>query len=127
MSNNKILVVEDDSATRRLIGEILRPMSADLEFAIDGAAALASLGESLPDLVLLDIALPKIDGWEVLTALRDGTFATEVPVIVVTAHGQGTVAERALLGGADRFFEKPFLPPELASAVEELLQATSSG
>ena len=124
MSRHRILIVDDDSATRRLIGQILRPLDSDLEFAIDGVAALDRVSESRPDLILLDIALPRIDGWRVLDTLRQGHPATQVPIIVITAHGQGTVAERALRGGADRFFEKPFLPDELAAAVVEVLLQT---
>lgn len=122
MSSKRVLVVEDDLATSRLIGEILRPSRAELEFVEDGVDALASLVKSAPDLIILDIALPRVDGWHVLDALRQGRLLTgDVPVIVITAHGQGMAAERALDGGANRFFEKPFIPAELALAVEELL------
>lgn len=122
MSRPTILIVDDDSATRRLLGEILRSYDAELEYAHDGADALACVGESVPDLILLDIALPRIDGWQVLDALRRDSAASRVPVIVITAHGQGTAAERALRAGATSFFEKPFLPSELAEAVDKDLQ-----
>lgn len=124
MSRHRILIVDDDSATRRLIGQILRPLDLDLEFAVDGVAALDHVSDSRPDLILLDIALPRIDGWQVLDTLRQGHPATQVPIIVITAHGQGMAAERALRGGADRFFEKPFLPDDLAAAVAEVLLQT---
>jgi len=124
MSRPTILIVDDDSATRHLIGEILRSHNAELEYANDGADALACVGESVPDLILLDIALPRVDGWQVLDALQRDSATCRVPIIVITAHGQGTAAERALSGGAISFFEKPFLPSELAKAVDKVLQPT---
>ncbi len=120
MNGRRVLVVDDDAGTRRLIGEILRPLVFDVDFAEDGAQALEQVRASVPDLVILDIALPRLTGWQVLAAIRQGR-APRVPVIVITAHGQGMAAERALDGGAHRFFEKPFIPSELAEAVCDLL------
>jgi two-component system copper resistance phosphate regulon response regulator CusR len=125
MAKRKILVVEDDPATCQLIGQILKPVGAEVDFDFDGVDALTSLVRSTPDLIILDIALPRLDGWHVLDALRRRGVATEVPVIVITAHGQGSAADRALTGGADRFFEKPFSPSDLLAAVQELLPADS--
>ncbi len=121
MSRYQVLVVEDDQGSSRLVGEILRPRDVEVEFVGDGVAALESLRGSTPDLVILDIALPRVDGWEVLNTLRQAQ--RDVPVIVITAHGQGSSAERARAGGANRFFEKPFIPAELALAIDELLPA----
>ena len=121
MDRPTALVVEDDPSSSRLVGEILRKGGVDAEFVVDGIDALVSLNDSTPDLVILDIALPRVDGWQVLHALRMGDLAGNIPIIVITAHGQGNSARRALDGGADRFFEKPFMPAELAAAVQELL------
>jgi CheY-like chemotaxis protein len=121
MTKHTVLVVEDDPGASRLVGEILRPLDVNVEFVVDGVDALESLRSSTPDLVILDIALPRVDGWEVLNTLNQAQRG--VPVIVITAHGQGMAAERALDGGAKRFFEKPFIPAELAAAVTELLPA----
>ena len=123
MSRQRILIIEDDAATRHLCGQILKPRGAKLEFAEDGAQALEMLAETRPDLILLDIALPKVDGWQILESVRSNPETVDVPIIVITAHGQGSVAERALRGGANRFFEKPFWPPELSAAVDTLLGA----
>ena len=119
MSNPTILVIEDDPASSQLVIQILKSRNVSVELAVDGVAALESLRASTPDLVILDIALPRVDGWEILNTLSQAQ--RDVPVIVVTAHGQGSAAERALSGGANRFFEKPFIPTELAAAVDELL------
>ena len=121
MDRPTALVVEDDPGSSRLVGEILRKSGVDAEFVVDGIDALVSLHKTIPDIVILDIALPRVNGWQVLHTLRMGELASAVPIIVITAHGQGTSARRALDGGADRFFEKPFLPAELAGAVADLL------
>lgn len=119
MPRHRVLVVEDDPGASRLVGKILGPRDVEVEYVVDGAFALESLRHSSPDLVILDIALPRVDGWEVLNTLRQAQ--RDIPVIVITAHGQGSAADRALQGGADRFLEKPFLPTDLDQAIKDLL------
>ena len=121
MDRPTALVVEDDPGSSRLVGEILRKNGVDAQFVGDGIDALVSLHKMIPDIVILDIALPRVNGWQVLHALRMGDLASAVPIIVITAHGQGSSARKALDGGADRFFEKPFLPAEFTAAVRDLL------
>lgn len=120
MAEHRILVVEDDVGTSRLVGEILRSDGIEIEYAADGVDALDTLRSSVPDLVVLDLALPRVDGWEILNTLQQA--GREIPVVIITAHGQGSAAERAFEKGASRFFEKPFIPAELKEAVDELLE-----
>ena len=124
MTERRILVVEDDVGTSRLVGEILRSEGIQIEYASDGVDALRTLRTSVPDLVVLDLALPRIDGWEILNTLQQA--GREIPVVIITAHGQGSAAERAFEKGASRFFEKPFIPGELKVAVDELLEKSVS-
>jgi CheY-like chemotaxis protein len=124
MTDRRILIVEDDAGTSRLVGEILRSDGIEIEYAADGVAALETLRTSVPDLVVLDLALPRIDGWEILNTLQQAGRA--IPVVIITAHGQGSAAERAYEKGASRFFEKPFIPGELRDAVVELLEQSVS-
>ncbi len=124
MTERRILVVEDDVGTSRLVGEILRSEGTKIEYASDGVDALETLRTSVPDLVVLDLALPRIDGWEILNTLQQA--GREIPVVIITAHGQGSAAERAFEAGASRFFEKPFIPGELKEAVSELLEKSIS-
>ena len=124
MTDRRILVVEDDVGTSRLVGEILRSDGIQIEYAADGVDALETLRTSMPDLVVLDLALPRIDGWEILNTLQQA--GREIPVVIITAHGQGGAAERAFEAGASRFFEKPFIPGELKEAVAELLEKSLS-
>lgn len=124
MADRRILVVEDDKGTSRLVGEILRSGGIEIEHAADGVDALEKLRTTRPDLVVLDLALPRVDGWEILNTLQQA--GREIPVVIITAHGQGSAAERAFEAGASRFFEKPFIPGELKTAVMELLERSAS-
>lgn len=121
MSDQAVLIVEDDPNSARLIGNVLASVGVSSDLVSDGVEALERLREETPGCVILDLALPRIDGWEVLRTLHHA--GRNVPVIVVTAHGQGDGANRARELGAARFFEKPFEPAELTAAVTEVLAA----
>ena len=123
MSDQTVLIVEDDANSGRLIGSLLASVGVDSELVTDGVEALERLRDTSPACVILDLALPRIDGWDVLRTLYQA--GREVPVIVVTAHGQGDGASRARELGAKRFFEKPFEPAELTEAVAEVLAANN--
>ena len=119
MGDQTVLIVEDDASSGKLIGSLLASAGVVTELVTDGVAALQRLREATPGCVILDLALPRIDGWEVLSTLHQAR--RDIPVIVVTAHGQGDGANRARALGAKRFFEKPFVPAELTEAVTEVL------
>ena len=121
MTDQTVLIVEDDPNSGRLIGNVLASVGLSSDLVTDGVEALKRLREETPGCVILDLALPRIDGWEVLRTLHQA--GRKVPVIVVTAHGQGDGANRARELGAVRFFEKPFEPSELTAAVAEVLAA----
>ena len=123
MSDQCVLIVEDDANSGKLIGSVLASVGIASELVTDGVEALERLRDSTPGCVILDLALPRIDGWEVLRTLYQA--GREVPVIIVTAHGQGDGAKRARELGARRFFEKPFVPAELTEAVAEVLAANN--
>lgn len=123
MGERSVLIVEDDQNIGKLIGNLLTGHQIAIELVTDGLQALERLRQVTPGLVILDLALPLVDGWEVLNTLRQA--GRGVPVIIVTAHGQGEGANRALAAGADRFFEKPFEPTQLIEAVLEILAKTN--
>jgi two-component system, OmpR family, response regulator len=115
-----VLICEDEPALRELIRVSL---VGPYEFAEadDGEEALALTRRVRPDLVILDVMMPRRSGIEVLTELRRDESLASIPVIVLTA--QPETREEALQKGADRVIEKPFVPEDISSAVEEVLSA----
>ena len=118
-----VLVIEDSASVRRLIDVCLRPLGAEMRFAEDGLIGLAAARASVPDVIILDIGLPGLDGWEVLERLRSDSDTLAVRVLVLTAHAQPEMADRAAAGGADDFMTKPFRPNDLRISVETLLES----
>ena len=119
-----VLVIEDSASVRRLIEVCLRVLDVDVAAAEDGIKGLDTARTTLPDLIVLDIGLPGMDGWEVLRHLRAGDETAHIKVLVLTAHAQPEVAEQAAQGGADDFMTKPFRPGELRERLEKLLADT---
>ena len=122
MQKNKVVLVIDDVKTVfHLIRGALSHHPVDVVTAGDGGSGLALAQEILPDLVLLDLALPVMDGWEVLAALRSAPATAAIPIVIVTAHGDSNSASRAREEGADGFISKPFRPAELRRVIEGYL------
>lgn len=116
-----VLVIEDSASVRRLIDVCLRPLGAEMRFAEDGLIGLEAARTAVPDAIILDIGLPGLDGWEVLSQLRSEPDTVGVRVLVLTAHAQPEMADRAAAGGADAFMTKPFRPSDLRDSIEALL------
>ena len=100
-----ILVVEDDDDTSALIGGMLEKADYEVSVAIDGERALASIDERVPDLVLLDLMMPRMDGFEFLTALRRDPSQRHVPVVIVTARDLTDEDYRRLNGSVDQILQ----------------------
>lgn len=115
----RILVVDDDLALAEMIGIVLRAEGYEPSFCSDGAAALAAFRSSEPDLVLLDLMLPGMDGIDVCTHLR---AESGVPIIMLTAKGDATDVVRGLESGADDYIVKPFNPKELIARIRTRLR-----
>lgn len=120
MSGHRVLVVEDSPGIRRLIEVCLRPMDVQVESREDGPSGLEAATTLLPDLVILDIGLPEMDGWEVLRRLRRTPATRHLSVLVLTAHAEEESRKRATEVGADGFVTKPFQPADLRLEVERL-------
>jgi CheY-like chemotaxis protein len=116
----RVLVIEDSLVIQRLIEVCLRPAGFQVELRADGPSGLEAARGWKPDVVVLDVGLPVMDGWEVLSHLRADPGMDGVKVLVLTAHAQAQTRERAVTSGADGFLTKPFRPDELRSAVIEL-------
>ena len=115
----RVLVIEDDQDISLGIRTILSRQGFDVTGSPDGRQGLRAFHSDRPDLVVLDIGLPSMDGWAVLERIRD---LSDVPVLILTAHGNEGDKVRGLLGGADDYLTKPFGNRELAARVEALLR-----
>jgi DNA-binding response OmpR family regulator len=115
----RILVIEDDPDIARAIRAILQAGGLDVLAAADGRAGLRAFHVSRPGLVVLDVGLPVMDGWDVLDRIRD---LSEVPVLMLTSHGLEAEKVRGLRAGADDYVTKPFGNAELLARVEALLR-----
>ncbi|MDH3540077.1 MAG: response regulator [Acidimicrobiia bacterium] len=124
--NKVVLVIDDVKSVLQLIRAALIDHPVDVLTAIDGGSGLALAQEITPDLVLLDLALPVMDGWEILAALRADPATRNVPVVIVTAHGDSDTASRARELGADGFIAKPFRPAELRRIIEGCLHGPTA-
>jgi len=116
-----ILVVEDSLMIQRVIEICLRQPARQFDQRRDGASGLAAARDLNPDLMILDIRLPGIDGWEVLRQLRSTEDGKDVAVLVVTGQGDTETRRRAVTEGADGFLSKPFRPDDLRRAVDLLV------
>ncbi len=122
----RIAVIEDNPDNRLLVRAILEDRYVLTEFD-SGRAALAALPVAPPDLILLDISLPEMDGGEVLEQIRRIDGLRDVPVIALTAHAMIGDRERFLAAGFDRYISKPILDPaKLTTAIAALLEEESS-
>ncbi|MFH0751148.1 MAG: response regulator transcription factor [Chloroflexota bacterium] len=115
----RILVVEDEPAFAELIALWLERHGWRPEIAPDGAHALHAVAEQPPDLIVLDLGLPRVDGWHVIERVREDSL---VPIIVVTARGSEADKVRGLASGADDYMTKPLSFPELVARVAAALR-----
>ena len=122
--NAKVLVVDDDTALAEMIGIVLRAEGFEPTFCADGALAVAAFHASNPDLVLLDLMLPGMNGIEVCSRIREDSG---VPIIMLTAKSDTTDVVTGLEGGADDYIVKPFNPKELVARIRTRLRPVSNG
>ncbi|MFT3870589.1 MAG: response regulator [Nibricoccus sp.] len=119
----RVLLIEDNEANRLLATFLLDKIGCEVRHAGDGARGLASAENSPPDLVVLDIQMPEMDGYEVATRLRAQPATTKVPILVVTSYAQSGDRQRALALGVADYLEKPFEPDDFINRVVRLLPA----
>jgi DNA-binding response OmpR family regulator len=119
MSGQRILVVDDDADIRLLVRELLERRGFSVSEAVDGKHALQAFYEGRPDLVVLDVSMPGLDGWSTLERIRE---LSDVPVMMLTARSEELEKTRGLRAGADDYVTKPFGRQELLARVEALLR-----
>lgn len=117
-----ILVVEDEEDLASLVEVNLRLSGYEVTTAGDGGAALEAVGQARPDLILLDVMMPVLDGWQVLRRLKEDEEFAEIPVVMLTALSEERDIIRGHLQGAVRYLTKPFEMKVLLRTVEEGLQ-----
>jgi two-component system response regulator MtrA len=116
-----ILVADDDEDILGLVKAVLERSGHDVVTVTDGAEALTKVRLRKPDLAVLDITMPHVDGLEVLRRLRADAETTSLPVVLLSAQAQEADIERGFATGATAYVKKPFSPRELAARVDELL------
>jgi DNA-binding response OmpR family regulator len=122
-----ILVVEDDESIRELLLETLSQGGYAAEFAVDGEQAIDAIRSQPPSIVLLDLDLPKVSGFEVLQYIRSAPATASAPVIILTAHSQSDDIKRAIQLGAQDFIGKPFEGAQLLRRVARASKMAAAG
>jgi two-component system, cell cycle response regulator DivK len=116
-----LLIAEDDGALRVLYARHLSVCGFDVIEAANGADAIESTSVRLPDVVVMDLSLPVVDGWEATRRLKADTRTAHIPVVALTAYDGSPELQRATLAGCDWFVPKPCPPDALAAEVRRVL------
>jgi CheY-like chemotaxis protein len=117
----KVLVVDDSPDARALYGEYLEFCGFRVETAADGEEAVEKARRDRPSVILMDLAMPKMDGWEAIRCLRADPTMNEVPIVVLSAFAFGDEPERAQKAGADLCLTKPCLPSQVGRVIRAML------
>ncbi len=117
----KILLVEDNEMNRDMLSRRLEKRGYEVVIAVDGQQGVALAQAETPDLIVMDMSLPVLDGWEATRQLKVAPATRSIPVIALTAHAMSGDRERAMEAGADEFDTKPVELPRLLEKIEALL------
>ena len=116
----KVLLVEDNEATRDMLTRRLQRRGFVVVFAVDGAEGVAKSKTELPDIVLMDMSLPVMNGWEATRAIKADTTTKHIPVVALTAHSMAGDREKAMEAGCDDYDTKPVELPRLLEKMAAL-------
>lgn len=119
----KILLVEDNEMNRDMLSRRLARKGFEIEMAVDGAAGVEMALANRYDLILMDMSLPEIDGWEATRRIREAEGPGRVPIIALTAHAMSGDREKAMEAGCDDYDTKPVELDRLLGKIETLLKA----
>ncbi len=117
----KILLVEDNEMNREMLSRRLAKRGFEIAFAVTGREAIEKAVSEAPDLILMDLSLPDVDGWEATRRIKDQPATAAIPVIALTAHAMSGDRERAIQAGADDYETKPVEFTRLLQKIEFLL------
>ena len=121
MSGKTILYVEDNELNRKIVRDLLKRTSYELIEAFDGEAGVAKARETRPDLILMDIQLPKISGMEAMRLLRADPITAATPMVAITSFALSGDEQKAREAGATAYLAKPYSPFELLGLIRKLL------
>jgi CheY-like chemotaxis protein len=117
----KILLVEDNEMNRDMLSRRLARKGYEVSIAVDGRQGVEMAESAAPDLILMDMSLPVLDGWEATRQLKNADATRHIPVIALTAHAMSGDRERALEAGCDDYDTKPIELPRLLEKIESML------
>jgi CheY-like chemotaxis protein len=122
----KILLVEDNEMNRDMLSRRLARKGYEVSIAVDGKQGVEMARADVPDLILMDMSLPVLDGWEATRQLKDSDATRSIPVIALTAHAMSGDRERALEAGCDDYDTKPIELTRLLEKIETMLNRTAA-
>jgi CheY-like chemotaxis protein len=123
---SRILIVEDNEMNRDMLSRRLERRGYQVILAMDGRRGLAAARSEAPDLILMDMSLPEIDGWEVTRQLKSDDTTRGIPVIALTAHAMSSDRQKALEAGCDDYDTKPVEFQRLLMKIQTMLRSGSS-
>jgi len=119
---SKILVAEDERDIRELIGFTLRFAGFEVVLAANGIEAIERAPQEQPDLIMLDVRMPKMTGYEACRRLKENPATSEIPIVFLSAKGQEGEIKEGLNSGAVEYIVKPFAPDDLTDQVKDILR-----
>jgi len=124
--SQRILVIEDQADNRQILRDLLASAKFEVIEAEDGETGLAAGAKHRPDLILMDIQLPGLDGYEATRRLKADEGLKSIPIIVVTSYALGGDADKARAAGCDAYISKPYSPRQLLAKVREYLSSPAA-
>ncbi len=122
----RILLVEDNEMNRDMLSRRLEKRGHSVVIAVDGGAGVGKATSEKPDIILMDMSLPVLDGWEATRRIKADPATQKIPVIALTAHAMTSDRDKALAAGCDDFDTKPIDLPRLLGKMDELLKKTGA-
>jgi two-component system, cell cycle response regulator DivK len=122
VTNRRILVVEDQEDNRRILRDLLTSRGYDLVEAEDGEKALAMAQDRRPDLILMDVQIPLLDGYEVTRRLKADPALRDIPIIVVTSYALSGDESKARAAGCNAYVSKPYSARQLLAKIQEFIR-----
>ena len=119
----KILIVEDNEMNRDMLSRRLERKGYSIVIAVDGGEGVEKAGSEMPDLILIDLSLPVLDGWEATRRIKANSATRHLPIIALTAHAMAGDRERTIEAGCDDYDTKPVDLPRLLDKIETLLRS----